>query len=237
MGNTCLYGATGGRAVRRRHRGRALRGPQLRRARGRRGRRRSLLRVHDRRRRLRARPHRGELRRRLHRRLRLCARHGARFRRPLQPSSSSTSTACRPRAWARTCSICAASSSSTSTTPAALWGAQLLNDFRTYIGKFWVVKPKAAAIDSLLDEPAPRRLSARIGQPWPTRTCNSWRFRASDPEKLPVEVSVTRISRDLRAVRRRDRRRSRRAAACPAAIRSASGNARCTTTFRTGWRW
>jgi glutamate synthase (NADPH/NADH) large chain len=30
------------------------------------------------------------------------------------------------------------------------WGAQLLNDFRTYIGKFWVVKPKAAAIDSLL---------------------------------------------------------------------------------------
>jgi glutamate synthase (NADPH/NADH) large chain len=30
------------------------------------------------------------------------------------------------------------------------WGGQLLNDFRTYIGKFWVVKPKAAAIDSLL---------------------------------------------------------------------------------------
>ncbi len=32
----------------------------------------------------------------------------------------------------------------------SLWGAQLLNDFRTYIGRFWVVKPKAAAIDSLL---------------------------------------------------------------------------------------
>jgi glutamate synthase (NADPH/NADH) large chain len=31
------------------------------------------------------------------------------------------------------------------------WGAQLLNDFRSYIGKFWVVKPKAAAIDSLLE--------------------------------------------------------------------------------------
>ncbi len=31
------------------------------------------------------------------------------------------------------------------------WGAQLLNDFRTYIGRFWVVKPKAAAIDSLLE--------------------------------------------------------------------------------------
>jgi glutamate synthase (NADPH) large chain len=30
------------------------------------------------------------------------------------------------------------------------WGAQLLNDFRSYIGRFWVVKPKASAIDSLL---------------------------------------------------------------------------------------
>jgi glutamate synthase (NADPH/NADH) large chain len=32
----------------------------------------------------------------------------------------------------------------------SVWGTQLLYDFRTYIGKFWVVKPKAAAIDSLL---------------------------------------------------------------------------------------
>ncbi len=32
----------------------------------------------------------------------------------------------------------------------SVWGMQLLNDFRTYIGRFWVVKPKAAAIDSLL---------------------------------------------------------------------------------------
>jgi glutamate synthase (NADPH/NADH) large chain len=31
------------------------------------------------------------------------------------------------------------------------WGAQLLNDFRSYIGRFWVVKPKAAAIGSLLE--------------------------------------------------------------------------------------
>ncbi len=31
------------------------------------------------------------------------------------------------------------------------WGAQILNDFRTFIGKFWVVKPKAAAIGSLLE--------------------------------------------------------------------------------------
>jgi len=33
----------------------------------------------------------------------------------------------------------------------SVWGIQLLNDLRTYIGKFWVVKPKAAAIDTLLD--------------------------------------------------------------------------------------
>jgi glutamate synthase (NADPH/NADH) large chain len=32
----------------------------------------------------------------------------------------------------------------------SVWGEQLLNDFRSYIGKFWVVKPKAAEIDSLL---------------------------------------------------------------------------------------
>ncbi len=73
------------RTVRRRHRRRALRRAQFRRpGRGRRHGR-SLLRIHDRRRGLRARPHRREFRRRLHRRLRLCARHGARFRRSLQP--------------------------------------------------------------------------------------------------------------------------------------------------------
>jgi glutamate synthase (NADPH) large chain len=33
----------------------------------------------------------------------------------------------------------------------SVWGTQLLNDFRTYIGRFWVVKPKASAIDSLLE--------------------------------------------------------------------------------------
>jgi glutamate synthase (NADPH/NADH) large chain len=31
------------------------------------------------------------------------------------------------------------------------WGAQILNDFRTYIGRFWLVKPKAAAIDTLIE--------------------------------------------------------------------------------------
>jgi glutamate synthase (NADPH/NADH) large chain len=33
----------------------------------------------------------------------------------------------------------------------SVWGSQLLNDFRSYIGRFWMVKPKAAAIDSLLE--------------------------------------------------------------------------------------
>jgi glutamate synthase (NADPH/NADH) large chain len=31
------------------------------------------------------------------------------------------------------------------------WGAEIVNDFRTFLGKFWLVKPKAAAIDTLLE--------------------------------------------------------------------------------------
>jgi glutamate synthase (NADPH) large chain len=31
------------------------------------------------------------------------------------------------------------------------WAAQIVNDLRTYLPKFWVVKPKAASIDSLID--------------------------------------------------------------------------------------
>ena len=37
------------------------------------------------------------------------------------------------------------------TATGSVWGEQILNDFRSFIGKFWVVKPKAAAIDSLLE--------------------------------------------------------------------------------------
>ncbi|HLW23088.1 MAG TPA: glutamate synthase large subunit [Steroidobacteraceae bacterium] len=32
----------------------------------------------------------------------------------------------------------------------SVWGSTLVNDFRTFIGRFWVVKPKAAAINTLL---------------------------------------------------------------------------------------
>jgi glutamate synthase (NADPH) large chain len=31
------------------------------------------------------------------------------------------------------------------------WAAQIMNDLRTYLPKFWVVKPKAASIDSLIE--------------------------------------------------------------------------------------
>jgi glutamate synthase (NADPH/NADH) large chain len=31
------------------------------------------------------------------------------------------------------------------------WAAEIVNDFRTFIGRFWLVKPKAAAIDTLID--------------------------------------------------------------------------------------
>jgi glutamate synthase (NADPH/NADH) large chain len=31
------------------------------------------------------------------------------------------------------------------------WGAEIVNDFRAYLGKFWLVKPKAAAIDTLIE--------------------------------------------------------------------------------------
>jgi glutamate synthase (NADPH/NADH) large chain len=31
------------------------------------------------------------------------------------------------------------------------WAEEILNDFRSFLGKFWVVKPKAAAIDTLIE--------------------------------------------------------------------------------------
>jgi glutamate synthase (NADPH) large chain len=33
----------------------------------------------------------------------------------------------------------------------SVWAEEIVNDLRSYIGKFWVVKPKAASIDSLLE--------------------------------------------------------------------------------------
>jgi glutamate synthase (NADPH/NADH) large chain len=31
------------------------------------------------------------------------------------------------------------------------WGAEILRDFRTYLSRFWLVKPKAASLDSLIE--------------------------------------------------------------------------------------
>jgi glutamate synthase (NADPH/NADH) large chain len=33
----------------------------------------------------------------------------------------------------------------------SIWGDEILNDLRSYIGHFWLVKPKAASIDSLIE--------------------------------------------------------------------------------------
>ena len=33
----------------------------------------------------------------------------------------------------------------------SIWAQQILDEFRDYIGKFWLVKPKAASIESLAD--------------------------------------------------------------------------------------
>src|SRR5690606_40036839 len=31
------------------------------------------------------------------------------------------------------------------------WGAEILKDFRTYLSRFWLVKPKAASLESLIE--------------------------------------------------------------------------------------
>ena len=58
-----------------------------------------------------------------------------------------------------------------------------------------------------------------------------------DPDKLTRGGAHQGISRNLFAIQRRDGRVHRPGAAFPAAILSANGNARCTITFRIGWRW
>ena len=37
------------------------------------------------------------------------------------------------------------------TETASPWAEEILKDLRTFLPKFWVVKPKAASIDSLID--------------------------------------------------------------------------------------
>jgi glutamate synthase (NADPH) large chain len=33
----------------------------------------------------------------------------------------------------------------------SVWGREILDDFRSYLPKFWLVKPKAADLESLID--------------------------------------------------------------------------------------
>jgi len=33
----------------------------------------------------------------------------------------------------------------------SVWGQQILDEFREYLHKFWLVKPKAASLESLID--------------------------------------------------------------------------------------
>jgi glutamate synthase (NADPH/NADH) large chain len=33
----------------------------------------------------------------------------------------------------------------------SVWGEEILRDFRTYLANFWVVKPKAASIEDLIE--------------------------------------------------------------------------------------
>jgi glutamate synthase (NADPH/NADH) large chain len=34
----------------------------------------------------------------------------------------------------------------------SVWAEEILNDLRTFLPKFWVVKPKAASIDTLIED-------------------------------------------------------------------------------------
>ena len=176
-------------------------------------------------------PHRRELRRRLHRRLRLRARHGPRLRRPLQPRADR-----HPPHLAR-------GHGQHVQHLRGLIEQHVARD-RQRLGRAdpqrlphlhrQVLAGEAEGRrDRLADrEPAARSLTPRL------MADKYLQFldvpRAGSRPSSPLETRIARIPRDLRAVRRRRRRRSRRAAACPAAIRSASGSARCTTTSRTG---
>jgi len=108
---------------------------------------------------LRARTDRCQFRSRFHGRLRLRARPGARLRRPLQPRAhryqphSRGVDAISPAAPGNLLDQHLAETGSA-------WAEEIVNDLRTYIGKFWVVKPKAASIDSLIEKPAARGLAS-----------------------------------------------------------------------------
>ena len=122
----------------------------------------------------------------------------------------------------------------------SVWGVQLLERFPHLHRQILGGEAEGGRDRFPARQSAPRRLSARRCRDELSMADKYLQFLdipRKDPDKLAGRGAHHAVSRDLFAVQRRDRRRSRPAAACPAAIRSANGNARCTTTSRTGWRW
>ena len=151
MGNTCLYGATGGELYAAGTRRRTIRGAQFRRARRGGGHGRSLLRIHDRRRGLRARHAPG---------VNFGAGFTGGFAYVLDMERDFVDRynhelidihRVSPEGMGIHVQHLRGLIEQHVEATDSVWGAQLLNDFRSYIGRFWVVKPKAAAIDSLLE--------------------------------------------------------------------------------------
>ncbi len=68
------------------------------------------------------------------------------------------------------------------------WGAEILRDFRSYIGSFWVVKPKAASIETLIEDPDQGSLMSAAD-----KHLQFLEIPRHDPEKLPVAERVTQF--------------------------------------------
>jgi glutamate synthase (NADPH/NADH) large chain len=81
------------------------------------------------------------------------------------------------------------------------WGARDPRpNFRDYLGKFWLVKPKAASLDSLIET------CGRAARDDSRESNRTTLFQFLDAprgcrEKLPVDVRVLELERDLHAVR------------------------------------
>ncbi len=78
--------------------------------------------------------------------------HGPRLRRSLQPRADRHPCGSRTRAWTPTCSTCSELIRMHVAETGSVWGEEILNDLRSFIGHFWLVKPKAASIDSLIED-------------------------------------------------------------------------------------
>ena len=113
----------------------------------------------------------------------------------------------------------------------SVWAAEIMT-ICAPIGKFWVVKPKAASIDSLIEICGARpRRAARIVMA--DKNLQFLDIPRADPPKTAVEMRVGNF-REIYAPFQRRAEASRPGAASPAATPFANGNARSTTTSPTG---